>query len=124
MSDTPQQKRLIAEGRIFDDIYRERRRQDAKFGPIRGMDLAEWTCVLIEEIGEVDEAMAEYMLAIMVNVLTATGGRVGQAVHETIGERTTAVRHGRDAIRKELVQVAAVAVNAIYHLDVGLDAQD
>ena len=114
--------RLIAEGRIYDDIYRERRRQDAKFGPIRGMDLAEWTCVLVEEIGEASEAHIELILALLMDTLMATGGRVAQAVHETIGERTTAVRHGRDAIRKELVQVAAVAVNMIYHLDNNLDA--
>ena len=73
--------------KVLDDVLLERQRQDAKFGPVRGMDLCEWMCVLMEEVGE------------------AAG-----AVHETVG---------RDNIRKELIQVAAVAVNIVEHMDRG-----
>lgn len=103
--------------RVLTDIVQERNRQDTKFGPIRDMDICEWVCVLMEEIGEVSEEHAEMLLAILVAALMSAGGRVAQAVHETVGERTGTPRHGRDAIRKELVQVAAVAENIVEHLD-------
>ena len=103
--------------RVLTDIVLERSRQDTKFGPIRDMDLGEWVCVLVEEIGEVTEEHAEMLLAVLVAALMSAGGRVAQAVHETIGERTGALRHGREAIRKECIQVAAVAVNITQHMD-------
>ena len=109
---------MTTEG-IMNELRAERTRQDAKFGPIRDMDLCEWVCVLTEEIGEAAEAHADMLMAGLMDVMTAAGGRLAQAVHETVGERTDATRFGIDAVRKELVQVAAVAVNIIRHIDDG-----
>ena len=81
--------------RIYADIGAERIRQDDKFGRVRDMELTEWVCVLTEEVGE-----------------------VAKAVHEAAQQRIS-WEGGRTATRAELVQVAAVAVNIIEHMDRG-----
>ena len=105
--------------RVLADVVRERGRQDAKYGSIRDMDLTHWVCVLLEELGEVTEEHAELVLSALISALVSAVGRFGQAVHETFGERTDARRFGREAIRKELVQVIAVGANVIEHMDRG-----
>lgn len=107
----------VGQARVLSDIATERQRQDNKYGPIRDMDLTMWTAVLLEELGEVAEEHAELLVSALIAALVGTVGRVGQAVHETFGQRTDARRHGRDAIRAELIQVAAVAGNIVEHMD-------
>ena len=102
---------------VLNEIADERGNQDAKFGPVRGMSLTEWLCVLQEETGEAHEEYLDLMLGVLLNALGAATGRAAQAIHETESERTGAARHGRAAIRKELIQTAAVAVNIVEHLD-------
>lgn len=105
------------QAKVLSDIVTERRRQDNKYGPIRDMSLLMWVAVLLEELGEVAEEHAELLLSALIAALVAAVGRAGQAVHETFGERTDARRHGRKAIRDELIQVAAVAENIVEHMD-------
>ena len=105
--------------KIFADVVSERGYQDVKFGPVRNMPITEWVCVLKEEVGEAQEEYLDLMLGILLNALGAAAGRASQAVHETEQGRVTAERYGRAAIRKELIQTAAVAVNIIEHMDRG-----
>jgi NTP pyrophosphatase (non-canonical NTP hydrolase) len=74
---------------IFSDIRAERRRQDETWGPQRH-DWPIWSAILTEEAGEVAEACLR-------------------------------VHFGHDAsldhLREELIQVAAVAVHMVEHID-------
>ena len=105
--------------KILADVASERGYQDVKFGPVRNMKITEWICVLDEEVGEAQEAYLDLMLGVLLNALGAAAGRASEAVHDTEQGRTTAERYGRAAIRKELIQSAAVAVNIIEHMDRG-----
>jgi NTP pyrophosphatase (non-canonical NTP hydrolase) len=67
---------------IFDEISNERERQDAKWGADRKLDDYLWLAILTEEVGETAKAALES------DTVLAT----------------------RSDLRKELVQVAAVAV--------------
>lgn len=43
---------------IFNEIEKERKRQDAKWGPIpRNLTMYEWLTILMEEVGEAAEAI-------------------------------------------------------------------
>ena len=45
---------------ILENIIRERKRQDAKFGPSpRHLDSGAWLAILMEELGEVAKAVLE-----------------------------------------------------------------
>lgn len=79
-SKLPKALNLVAEERI---------RQDEKWGDQSGHNMLEWLSILMEEVGELAEAINETFL---------------------ISEYTKPEKSGIDAIRKEAVQVAAVAV--------------
>ena len=72
--------------RIIDDILRERERQDEKWGSQRTNPPLYWLGILVEEVGELSKALIE-----------PVGPR--ELVAALAGE-----------VRKELVQVAAVAL--------------
>src|SRR5690606_24426312 len=76
-------------GRIFADIVAERLRQDEKWGPQRH-EWPIWSAILTEETGEVAEAS-----------LRALWGQDATLDH----------------LREELIQVAAVAVHIVEHID-------
>lgn len=48
---------------IFDEIRKERARQDAKFGPQNMHPPERWLVILMEEVGEVSNAVLEKDLA-------------------------------------------------------------
>lgn len=77
---------------ISQEIMDERERQDTKFGFKRNHSPAEWLMILGEEVGEANKAALERHF----NMVCPDGMR---------------------AYRKELVQVAAVAMAAIESLD-------
>ena len=89
-------ERWVRMSDVYQDIRDERAHQDTKFGPVRTMPLTEWVCVLTEEVGEAAEA-----------------------VHELEQGRPDNVTSWWGALRDELVQVAATAVNMIEHMDRG-----
>lgn len=74
---------------IYEEIDAERERQDAKFGANRQQLPAEWLMILGEEVGEVNKAALEAHFN-------------GESL---------------DNYRRELIQVAAVAVAMIEALD-------
>lgn len=80
---------------VCAEVMVEQTRQDTKFGWKRNMDKYNWMCVLGEEIGEVCEAG-----------------------HEIVESRVE-FREGMTKLVKELVQVAAVAVNMAEHISRG-----
>ena len=78
----------MSQAKILAAIAAERQAQDSKWGEQNHHTL-EWLSILVEEVGEVSQAINEY--------------------------------HWRDApmenIRKELIQVAAVAVSALESME-------
>lgn len=91
------EERIEAEGRtrvVANHINEERRRQDAKWGSQRHLPPAVWLAILTEEVGEVAEQILE--------------ARAGNA------------RAGE--LRKELIQVAAVATAWLEALEDDHDA--
>lgn len=83
---------------IIKEIEAERSRQDEKWGE-QNHDLPVWLAVLTEEVGEVAKAILEARAALPGNQMAST-------------------LYIED-LRKELVQVAAVAVAAIEYIDRG-----
>jgi NTP pyrophosphatase (non-canonical NTP hydrolase) len=81
--------------KIWVDVKAERARQDAKFG-VQSHDNATWKLILDEETGEV-----------------AT-----ECLQEIFGD----IANGHGNLREELIQVAAVAVAWVEHLDRSTDA--
>jgi len=75
-------------GSVYDSVRRERERQDAKWGE-QNHPIEWWYPILLEEVGEVGKAMLEWHL------------RGAQ----------------QEAIRVELIHVAAVAIAAVESLD-------
>jgi len=75
---------------VWADILGERKRQDDKFGE-QAHDAFKWLAILMEEVGELSQ-----------EALTAHFGEVG---------------NGHGDLREELVQVAAVAVAWLEHID-------
>lgn len=92
---------VMAAGGAFDSVMQERRRQDTKWGEQNHPALA-WMSILMEEVGELAEAVNE--------------------THFDNGPDARR-RGGIDNIRKEAVQVAAVAVALIECLDRNKAAQ-
>lgn len=82
---------------ILAQVYQERHKQDAKWGP-QNHSPADWCMILGEEVGEVNRAALEY--------------RFGAAWGYTKNPHDTLMEY-----RKELIQVAAVAVAMIHSLD-------
>lgn len=74
---------------VLDEVYRERERQEAKWGE-QNLDPATWLMVLGEEVGEVNNAVLETIFGNQPNL---------------------------DHYRAELIQVAAVAVRMIENYD-------
>lgn len=85
----------------FSDVVTERERQDATWGQ-QDHDPLTWLPILGEEYGELCQAA----LALQ-----------APALHDPSGEYDLPVRQLRAAYRRELVQVAAVAVAMIECLD-------
>lgn len=79
--------------KVFDEVKAERERQDKKFGIANSRNHApyEWLMILSEEVGEANQAALEVHF----------GNK-----HASLNE-----------YRKELIQVAAVAIAAIEDLD-------
>lgn len=71
---------------IFNDVARERFRQDDIWGPQSNHPLSLWMTILMEEVGEV--------------------------AHDILEDKL-------EEAKKELVQVAAVAVSIIEHIEEG-----
>lgn len=80
--------------KVLEDIKEERDFQDKKWGPNRNLDVFLWLAILGEEVGEANKAALEY--------------RFGLEVEQ---------EDKREELRKELVQVAAVAIAHIECLD-------
>lgn len=78
--------------RIFSEIFDERQRQDKKFGPQDHKPMI-WIPILVEEVGEVAKAALETHF-------------------QYSGADTDYSRY-----RKELIQVAAVAVAMVQNID-------
>lgn len=85
-------------GEIHDAIDTERDRQDAKWGADRTLPFGDWSMILGEEVGEVNEAM-----------LDATYGKPDK--------RIAHLEH----LEVELIQVAAVAVAIVEQIRRQLD---
>lgn len=82
--------------KIFDEIKKEREKQDSKWG-VQNHCPVEWCAILGEEVGEVNKAALEE--------------------HFTVSYPEQFKNHRFDDYRKELIQVAAVAVAMIECID-------
>jgi len=82
---------------VFDDVRAERKRQELKWGE-QNHSPAEWLMILGEEVGEANQAALEAHFA---------------GTHNP-------GNHTLKDYRKELIQVAAVAIAAVESLDRGL----
>lgn len=91
---------------IFDDIQRERDRQDEKWGSQRNLDLPVWMSILTEEVGEAATEVND------ANFFKTSRPNPCWLISEY--EEYNEIR---SRLRKELVQVAAVAVAMIEALD-------
>lgn len=88
----------------LEDVAAERLRQHEKFGDQSHLGRFFMLAVLMEEVGEVAQAVVNHESDQMVNDCTE-------------GHGCDACARSRDRIRAELVQVAAVAVQMIEHID-------
>lgn len=88
---------------ILTELADERRRQDEKFGSQRMHSPAEWLMILGEEVGEANQAALEAHFWSHKGINLKPLDRIGRL----------------EKYRKELIQVAAVAVAAIETLDNG-----
>ena len=82
--------------KAMSDIASERIRQNRKWG-VQYHNLPEWIAILTEEVGEASKEAVDYHFS-----------NLNQSDKEIL-----------DRFRKELVQVAAVAVQVIEHIDEG-----
>lgn len=94
--------------RIFQEIKAERERQDAKFGN-QERNVATWAAILSEESGEVSKEAVDYYC------MLPEKNEKGEYV--PVSDVTQYKRLAN--LRKELIQVAAVAVQVIQKLDAG-----
>lgn len=92
--------------KVLDEIKQERQRQNQKWG-VQSHNLVEWMAILTEEVGEASKEAVDYHFKNL-----ADGGFAGMIAPN---EATQKRRLGR--FRKELIQVAAVAVQIIEDLD-------
>lgn len=93
---------------ILNEIKKERARQDDKWG-IQNHTPIEWIAILTEEVGEASKEAADHHFKYPY--------KNGQGEYQGV-EDNDVVQHLRMSnYRKELVQVAAVAVSMIECLD-------
>jgi NTP pyrophosphatase (non-canonical NTP hydrolase) len=98
---------------IFKEIKKERTRQDAKFG-IQNNKPIEWIAILMEEVGEASKEALEnhFKYPVKDESIENTGTYYkGDAAFEMYNENRLL------SYRKELIEVAAVCINAIENLD-------
>jgi len=95
-ADAPTKKQ-----RVLNEVLQERQRQDAKWGE-QNHGLPVWLAVLGEEYGEVCQAVLK--------------GRA-TAMPSSPDHTTLTPEEWVSHIRKELIQTAAVAVQAVEYLD-------
>lgn len=104
-----------SQGRVLLDVLTERMRQDEKWGLIRDrLDLSEhdgWFDAWRQR-GEELENVARASL-------THLSGNWAAVLAEEVGEALREVGKDRDALRKELIQVAAVCVAWVEAMDQG-----
>lgn len=82
---------------VLIDVEEERKRQSKKWG-IQTHSPSMWMAILMEEVGEASREIVDY---------------------ECENPRDESLEEIHDLIRKELVQVAAVAVQIIERIDAG-----
>lgn len=92
--------------KIFEAIKTERQKQDDKFG-IQNHNPMEWVAILSEELGEVSKEALEYYFTI--------NGKMNNGLNSN--EKIEFQNNKLKLYRKELIQLAAVAVNMIESLD-------
>jgi NTP pyrophosphatase (non-canonical NTP hydrolase) len=88
--------RAIKQQQIIEEILKERKRQDEKFGE-QNRNSLEWLAILIEEVGELSRSIVDKEIL-----------------------KFSFSRENRDLIhsyRDEMIQIAAVALNAIECFD-------
>ena len=94
---------------IFKEIELERKQQDEKFGKQDHAPI-EWCAILGEEVGEVNKAALEAHFGY--EIPTPAGAYFSKS-----GNSSERKRFHLNEYRKELIQVAAVAVSMIQCLD-------
>ncbi len=86
--------------KVLDEVFREREKQDAKWGQ-QNHNAPEYLMILGEEVGEANKAALEtYFKA-----------------RKSMPPNVEAVKEDYSEYRKELIQIAAVAVAMIESLD-------
>lgn len=86
-------KKIMRQQRIIEEILKERRNQDEKWGEQNHKPI-EWIAILMEEVGEASkEIVNEYFIGV----------------------------NSKDSYRKEMIQVAAVALHMIECIDKDLN---
>ncbi len=93
--------------RVIEDVKGERKRQDEKWGE-QNHGPSRWSDILMEEVGEVSKAILENCGPGLI-----VTNPVGLGFSDVIPFST----EGEQAVRKELVHVAAVAVAWIECID-------
>tara|TARA_R110002167_G_scaffold331706_1_gene538408 strand:- start:59227 stop:59535 length:309 start_codon:yes stop_codon:yes gene_type:complete len=88
---------------VLNEVHEERLRQNNKWG-IQDHNCIEWIAILTEEVGEAAKEAVDFHFA---NV--ATGDRVSSELTEQ--------EQRISDYRKEMIQVAAVAAQAVESLD-------
>lgn len=96
-----------SETSVLNEIEAERERQDKKWGQ-QNHSIIEWLAILGEEVGEASREAVDYHFE---NRLKSTDGSF-------TGEYITAIQSQRLAkLRKEIIEVAAVAVAMVESID-------
>lgn len=90
---------------VVHDIISERQRQDAKWG-VQYHNLPEWIAILTEEVGEASKEAVDYHFENDISDFTAVRRKQSNKIR-------------LQDFRKELIQVAAVAVQIVEHIDQG-----
>lgn len=88
---------------VINDVKRERQRQNEKWG-VQDHNPVEWVAILTEEVGEVAKEAVDFHFA---------NGDIN--VNMKAGENLQ--RQRIENYRKEMIQVAAVAIQAVESLD-------
>lgn len=89
--------------KVLNDVLRERERQNNKWG-VQNHNAVEWIAILTEEVGEASKEAVDFHFA---------NGDVDPALKAGLNLQ----RIRLDNYRKELIQVAAVAIQAVESLD-------
>lgn len=89
--------------KIFNEVRSECERQDRKWG-IQDHNAVEWVAILTEEVGEVAKEAVDFHFA-------------NGDVDPKMKAGPNLQRHRIENYRKEMIQVAAVAIQAIASMD-------